>query len=220
MSKLIITSNSELRKLNVKDNREELVDLRDFCPNLVFKIAHYIEKNGGSAAVEDAHYARKSIAERLNIAQAVLPKGFRLMIECAHRSPKMQQKSYDAIYKRLKKKYPLWGEKQLDMEMEKRVSPVDIAPHCTGGAIDLTIVDIHNQQLDMGTSLDEFSEKTYTDSQSIFEDAKKNRSMLIKAMSTAGFVNFPAEWWHWSYGDREWANLQKNKTAIYDLIEK
>ena len=32
-------------------------------------------------------------------------------------------------------------------------------------------------------------------------------------MTSAGFVNFPAEWWHWSYGDREWANLQKNKTG-------
>lgn len=220
MNKLIITSNSELRKLNVKDNHEELVDLRVFCPNLVFKIAYYIEKNGGSAAVEDAHYARKGVAERLNVAQASLSKGFRLMIECAHRSPKMQQKSYDAVYKRLQKEHPSWGEKQLDIEMEKRVSPVDIAPHCTGGAIDLTIVDAYDRQLDMGTNLDEFSEKTYTDSQSIFEDAKKNRSMLIKVMTSAGFVNFPAEWWHWSYGDREWANLQNNKTAIYDIIEK
>ena len=57
--------------------------------------------------------------------------------------------------------------------MEKRVSPVDIAPHCTGGTIDLTIVNTDNQQLDMGTSLDEFSEKTYTNSQSISNTAIK-----------------------------------------------
>ncbi|MCR4334354.1 MAG: hypothetical protein NUV47_01315, partial [Patescibacteria group bacterium] len=93
MNKLIIASNNELRKLNVKDNHENLVDLRVFCPKIVFKIAHYIEKNGGCEAVEDAHFARKGVAERLNIAQDLLSTGFRLMIECAHRSPKMQQKS-------------------------------------------------------------------------------------------------------------------------------
>jgi D-alanyl-D-alanine dipeptidase len=218
MSKLIIISNSELRQLKVKDNNEQLVDLRDYCFSLEFKIAHYIKKNGGSVAVEDAHYARKGIADRLNIAQSALPKGFQLLIECAYRSPILQQKSYDAIYKTLNKEHPSWGEEQLEKEMEKRVSPVDIAPHCTGGAIDLTIIDENNIQLDMGTNLDEFSEKTYTHSQSISEVAKKNRSILIKVMLFAGFVNFPAEWWHWSYGDREWASLQKNKTAIYDLI--
>ena len=220
MNKLIIASSSDLRKIIVKDNYEKLVDLRNYCSHLVFKIARYIEKNGGSAAVEDAHYVRKGVADRLNIAQSSLPKGFKLMIECAYRSPKMQQKSYDAVYKKLQKEHPSWVEKQLEIEMEKRVSPVDIAPHCTGGTIDLTIVNTDNQQLDMGTSLDEFSEKTYTNSQSISNNAIKNRSLLIKVMTSAGFVNFPAEWWHWSYGDREWANLQKNKTAIYDLIEK
>jgi len=24
-------------------------------------------------------------------------------------------------------------------------------------------------------------------------------------MAAAGFVNYPSEWWHWSYGDRYWA---------------
>jgi len=137
---------------------------------------------------------------------------------CGYRSPVMQQKSYDAVYKSLQREYPSWSKKRLEKEMENRVSPVDIAPHCTGGAIDLTIVNKSNRQLDMGTNLDEFSKKTYTDSSLISKKAKENRALLIKVMTFAGFINFPAEWWHWSYGDREWANLQKNRTAIYDTI--
>ena len=220
MTKLIIVSSSELRKLIVIDNHEKMVDLRETCHGLMFNIAKYIKKNGGDAAITDAHYARVEVAKRLNIAQSLLLKEFRLMIECAYRSPKIQQKSYDAVYKKLKNEHHSWNEEQLEKEMENRVSPVDIAPHCTGGAIDLTIVDSHNQQLDMGTSLDEFSNKTYTESSSISKEAKDNRSLLKGVMVSAGFVNFPAEWWHWSYGDREWANIQKNKTAIYGLVER
>lgn len=220
MTKLKIISDNVLRKLKVKDNNEKLVDLRKQCPQLVFKIAYYIKINGGSKAVSDAYYARKSVANRLNIAKSLLPDGFKLKIKCAYRSPQVQQKSYDAIYKELKEEHLSWNKQQLEEEMSKRVSPVDIAPHCTGGAIDLTIVDNNNKPLDMGTGTDEFSEKTYTNSSDISKKAKNSRDLLIKTMTKAGFVNFPAEWWHWSYGDREWAFYQKDKTAIYDAIER
>lgn len=220
MDKLTITSSDELRKITVFDNQERLVDLRKQCPGIIFTIAWYIHKNGGDEAVESAHYARKSIATKLNVAQSLLPKGLRFMIDCAYRSPIVQQKSWDAIYKNFKSDYPDWTDEQVVNEMEKRVSPVDIAPHCTGGAVDLTIVDSAEKQLDMGTQLDEFTEKTYTLTRAISPEAKKNRSLLIDVMATAGFVNFPAEWWHWSYGDREWGNLQASKVAVYGPIEK
>ena len=32
-----------------------------------------------------------------------------------------------------------------------------------------------------------------------------SQSVLAKALHTAGLVNYPTEWWHWSYGDRYWA---------------
>ena len=220
MDQLIINSSTELRKISVIDNDEKLVDLREKCSQNKFKIASYIKKNGGDKAVFDAHFVREGVAVRLNMAQALLPEGCRLVIVCGYRSPVMQQKSYDAVYKSLQQERPSWSKEQLEKEMENRVSPVDIAPHCTGGAIDLTIVDKLNCQLNMGTNLDEFSKKTYTDSSLISKKAKENRALLIKVMTFAGFINFPAEWWHWSYGDREWANLQRNKTAIYDIIEK
>jgi hypothetical protein len=31
------------------------------------------------------------------------------------------------------------------------------------------------------------------------------RDVLATAMSAAGLVNYPAEWWHSSYGDQYWA---------------
>jgi D-alanyl-D-alanine dipeptidase len=213
-----IISIDELRKIKVIDNNEELVDLRVYSPLLKFNIASYVLENGGIKSKEDAHFVRKGFASKLNKAVELLPSGYGISIECGYRSPETQQKSYDEVYKALKKDNPLWNEQELRKEMENRVSEVDIAPHCTGGAVDLTILGPNNEELDMGTGTDEFSTDTYTDSLNISSIARNNRNILINVMTQAGFINFPAEWWHWSYGDREWAYHQSDKTAIYDTI--
>jgi D-alanyl-D-alanine dipeptidase len=38
---------------------------------------------------------------------------------------------------------------------------------------------------------------------------------LAAALSAAGFVNYPTEWWHWSYGDRYWAMVTGEPAALY-----
>jgi zinc D-Ala-D-Ala dipeptidase len=43
----------------------------------------------------------------------------------------------------------------------------------------------------------------------------RNPGLLIDTMRAAGFVNDPTEWWHWSYGDRYWANLPGKPAAIF-----
>jgi D-alanyl-D-alanine dipeptidase len=42
---------------------------------------------------------------------------------------------------------------------------------------------------------------------------------LIENLEKAGFVNYPAEWWHWSHGDRYWAVVTKNNFAIYGCVK-
>ncbi|WP_281286552.1 M15 family metallopeptidase [Herbidospora galbida] len=39
--------------------------------------------------------------------------------------------------------------------------------------------------------------------------------MLGTALTEAGLVNYPTEWWHWSYGDRYWAHVTGAGTARY-----
>jgi D-alanyl-D-alanine dipeptidase len=48
--------------------------------------------------------------------------------------------------------------------------------------------------------------------------ARTNRAVLAEAMSTAGFVNYPTEWWHWSYGDRYWALISGEEHAVYGPV--
>jgi hypothetical protein len=46
-------------------------------------------------------------------------------------------------------------------------------------------------------------------------EARRNRDLLGAALASAGFVNYPTEWWHWSYGDRYWAFTTGNRYARY-----
>jgi D-alanyl-D-alanine dipeptidase len=46
-------------------------------------------------------------------------------------------------------------------------------------------------------------------------ETRANRRLLAEAVGAAGFVNYPHEWWHWSYGDRYWALATGSPFAIY-----
>jgi len=220
MIKVNILSTEDLRGIKASDNKETLVDLKKVCPKVRFRIGAYVSLNGSHEDVVAASYAREGIAKRLNKAQGFLPKGYRILVVCAYRSPLLQQRIFENIKQELIQEYLTWTNKQIEKEMDNRVSPPDVGPHCCGGAIDITIIDSSGKQLNMGTKFSEFGEKTFTDSMLVSVDVKRNRALLKEVMEKAGFVNFPAEWWHWSYGDREWAYHQKNKIAIYDLITK
>ena len=37
-------------------------------------------------------------------------------------------------------------------------------------------------------------------------------------MQDAGFVNYPAEWWHYCYGDKMWAAYSHEKYAIFGKV--
>ncbi len=39
--------------------------------------------------------------------------------------------------------------------------------------------------------------------------------LLRRAMAQAGFAPFNGEWWHFSYGDREWAAVWNAPFALY-----
>jgi hypothetical protein len=40
-------------------------------------------------------------------------------------------------------------------------------------------------------------------------------SILLESMESTGFVNYPSEWWHFSYGDRYGAQDKGEPAAIY-----
>lgn len=59
---------------------------------------------------------------------------------------------------------------------------------------------------------------TFLEAKNIPFRAKALRAILRGAMEGAGFVNYPPEWWHWSYGDRYWAVVAGEDCAVYGPV--
>lgn len=145
------------------------------------------------------------------------------------RTLKTQAILYDTYYDQLKSAHPEWKEEQLHEAVQVFVSrpsrdPALPAPHNTGGAVDLTIVDSNGKEIEMGTAFDEFDVKSYTNHFSDSEDEvgrkfHENRMLFIEIMEETGFVNYHEEWWHFSYGDQAWAAEKGESVALYGSME-
>jgi hypothetical protein len=60
-----------------------------------------------------------------------------------------------------------------------------------------------------------FASASALDAQGLGAGAGARRVLLGQALRGQGFVNYPSEWWHWSWGDRYWAFVQGAATAVY-----
>jgi D-alanyl-D-alanine dipeptidase len=135
----------------------------------------------------------------------------------------VQRSFWDGYTEHLKKKFPTWSDGDIYRECSKPNAPLDVAPHTTGGAVDLTLADENGVPLNMGTEFNaesiETHNATYTAADNISSEARKNRQMLMSVMSKVGFVNYPTEWWHWSHGDKYWAFQTNQPHAIFGSVE-
>jgi D-alanyl-D-alanine dipeptidase len=83
-------------------------------------------------------------------------------------------------------------------------------PHCTGGAIDLTLADEFGKALDLGAGFDEFNRTAWlrhfesTSQQAVDRDGQPGprelRRILYNAMTSVGFVGYEFEFWHYELG--------------------
>lgn len=79
--------------------------------------------------------------------------------------------------------------------------------HTRGAAVDVTLIDPTTmQELDMGTEFDFFGDSSHTASNKVSALAQKNRKILLAIMSSAGFVNYEKEWWHFTLKDEPFPN--------------
>jgi D-alanyl-D-alanine dipeptidase len=164
------------------------------------------------------------VAEKLAAAAAALPSGVALFFEEGHRPLWLQRQYYERYGGRLGLAHPEWDAARLAMETSKYVAPPDLVPpHSTGAAVDLTLCNSEGLELDMGTTSDgspaDYDTLSYTFSPQISDSARQKRALLIESMTQQGFVNYPTEWWHWSYGDRYWAYQTRQPNAIYGTVE-
>ncbi len=175
-------------------DREPLVDIRLFCPDVI------VRENV-------CPYLRRGAAERLNAAQALLPTGYKLKVRSAMRTLAAQRFGWDNYHKKLRDEHPEWSYATLRRMTNKYFAPYDQpAPpgHCTGGAVDVGLLDPAGEDLDLIAPTKGW-EAAATWSDKISPEAKRNRMLMVNAMLDAGFSNCRDEYWHYSYGDSAWA---------------
>lgn len=210
----MLISDPRVEAIAVRDNTEPLVDLR-----VVDRIVIDPRK---ADATGGWHHVRAGIAQRLGSAARSLPSGLNLLIVEGFRSPARQRAYWDGYRDDLLARDPELTQDRLYRLASRWVAPPHIAPHCTGGAVDLTLCDADGHELDLGSELDATPEQSsgacFT-AASVPEPGAKNRAILVAALTAQGLVNYPTEWWHWSYGERYWAFTTGADYAKYGSLE-
>lgn len=70
--------------------------------------------------------------------------------------------------------------------------------HSRGSTVDLTLAQTSGGELDMGTSFDFFSPRSWTAAETISATARANRALLAASMRRHGFRPYAKEWWHFT----------------------
>ncbi|MDH4227841.1 MAG: M15 family metallopeptidase [Deltaproteobacteria bacterium] len=92
--------------------------------------------------------------------------------------------------------------------------------HNYGLAVDLTVIGPDSREIDMGTGFDDFSPLSEPQKEDGFLKNGRlsaaqiaNRKILRNAMTKAGFIQQPLEWWHYD------AMLKKDIKSSYEIFE-
>lgn len=189
-----------------------LADTRAVAPSLAWSDL-YDEPSGAYA------HLRTGVIERLVTAQELLPRGIDLLLVEGHRPAATQQRYYDEYARELTAERGELPAAELRTLASRYISPPDVAPHVAGAAIDLMLTGPDGELLDMGTEINATPEESegacYLDASTISAEARAHREVLRGALTQAGLISYPSEWWHWSYGDRYWAHATGHSAALY-----
>lgn len=166
----------------------------------------------------DAIFVRTQVADMLGIAVEYLndiDENLSLEVVYGYRSLSIQQQLFNQFEDQLRNQFA--GEALLEA-VHRLIAVPSVAGHPTGGAVDIQIIE-NDQPLGFGTRIWEFAPDSYTYSPFISSEAQFNRQLLRTVMLYSGFAPFDGEWWHYSFGDKEWAAYYNRPFAIYDQLE-
>ncbi|POX38957.1 peptidase M15D vanX D-ala-D-ala dipeptidase [Streptomyces sp. Ru73] len=210
--RITLMSDPAVAAVPVVECGEPLVDVRTAAPELL--VSDVREDPAGAFA-----HLRAGVVERLLRAQEALPDGLRLRVAEGYRPPALQRRYFEEYADELRAAHPEWPPARLRDAASRYVSPPEIAPHSAGGAVDLLLTTAGGTELDMGTRLNADPEESrgacFTHAPGLSPEARAHRRILGAALSGAGLVNYPTEWWHWSYGDRYWAVMTGADHCLY-----
>lgn len=213
-------SHNSVKAIPINDSEEELVDLLEINNPRIKPLSSFSPKFKNT--YDGYSKIRTGVYKKLVNMLEILPKNVGIAYFEGFRPLYKQKEYFDNKFIEILK---TTKDKEIAyQETTKHVSPFidNIPTHATGAAIDIALFSIESgneELLDMGKFDVIFGSN---DQQDTFSDnttqaQRKNRMILLDAAIRAGLVNYGFEWWHYSYGDKVWAYVKKQKAAIYGL---
>lgn len=218
MENYTILTYSDLKNVSAKDNGEDFVNL---SKNPFGLICEY-EKDDMVAILGNDIYVRESIYQKLMNAQLKLQEknpNYVFRVVYGYRHPDIQKKYFERRIKILQEENPTLTEDELRELTHLFVAEPSVAGHPTGGAIDITIRNTQTKSdISMGTKIADFDQrdKIKTFYENLTPEEKNNRALLLEILQEEEFAPFYGEWWHFSYGDKEWAKFYNKEHAIFE----
>ncbi len=201
---------------NVEDSLKEVKTRKEFVeiissPQVVIDLRYATDNNFMSKNVYGTFnkaFLHEFAAQKLMKAADYLSKsnpGYKLIVFDALRPRSVQYKLWDHVK---------------DTDQEKYVAnPADGSVHNYGFAVDLSIVDEKGNELDMGSGFDALVELSQPQLEAKFlkegrisPKQVENRLILRRAMTAAGFIQLPHEWWHFDALPK--AEVRKNHKIV------
>lgn len=225
-NEIIKIADPRIKAILILESNEPLIDLSDPSlnpQNSKIKLMP-TEQNANAGFYHAPHSecfkVREGLFKALKKMVSFLPNDIGIYVYEAYRPMSVQKQYFDKVFNETKERNPNLKDEEIFQQTAAIVSPVvdNVPPHCTGGAIDITLINLKtNEPLDMGKFGVLFGKNDVaeTHSDKITAIQKKNRTMLLQAAEKAGLVNYPMEWWHYSIGDRYATYMLGKKYAIY-----
>ena len=130
-------------------------------------------------------WLHRAAADKLATAIALArPLGYRLRL-------------FDSL-RPVEAQWTLWNARP---DPEFLADPRRGSPHSRGVALDLTLIDDRDNELDMGTAFDAFTPLSHHGRTDIPAEAQRNRLLLMGLMTAAGWDFYRNEWWHYQLFD-------------------
>lgn len=188
------TSVSSQPRLISDDNNEpissEWTELTE-ADGFVIDIRYATENNFMKKKVYDCGRClmKKEAAEALILLnQEMIRKyNFKLKLFDCYRPKDFQQKLWDIV-----------------PDINYVAHPSKGSMHSRGVAIDLTLVDSLNRELDMGTEFDFLGKAAHFSYTNLPPKVIANRKLLRAKMEQYGFAGIRTEWWHFSHNEKKY----------------
>jgi zinc D-Ala-D-Ala dipeptidase len=192
-SSLYVVNGIEAYQQTIKtDSNKRMINIEKLIPEIDLDLRYGTENN----FMHRVMYLEKPTFTflRLPVAKALLQvqkelskKGLGLKIFDAYRPYAVTEKFWELVH-----------------DDRYVADPKKGSGHNRGIAVDLTIINLKTKkELQMPTGFDNFTDSAHHDFMNLSSEDLNNRRLLKETMEQYGFVEFPTEWWHYSFPNPE-----------------